>query len=74
MNEIQNSINQAQWVLGCMMGIAMLIVVLVFKALKALGRSMRREYRQAGGNKEMAKNAARGAAREILKRAIFKRR
>jgi hypothetical protein len=70
---IQDSINQAQWILGCLMGMAMLIVVLVFKALKVLGRGLRREYTEAGGNKQLAKNVVVGGARAIVKRAIFKR-
>jgi hypothetical protein len=74
MNEFQSTVNQAQWVLGCMMGVAMLILVLVMKASRALGRSLRDEYREAGGNKQLAKNVLVGGLKEVAKRAIFKRR
>lgn len=70
MNAIQDSINQAQWVLGCMMGVAMLILILVFKASKALGRGLRREYTEAGGNKQLAKNVATKGAAVVLKKVI----
>jgi hypothetical protein len=70
MNELQNSLNQAQWVLGCMMGVAMLILVLAVKASKALGRSLRDEYREAGGHKQLAKNVATKGAAAVLKKII----
>lgn len=70
MNAIQDSINQAQWVLGCMMGVAMLILVLAVKASKALGRSLRDEYREAGGHKQLAKNVATKGTAAVLKKII----
>lgn len=68
--DIQSDINTVLSLIGGCFGFTL---VMVFLAARLLFRSMRREYKEAGGNEQLAKNILTKGPAAILKTVIKRR-